>query len=307
MSGLSMYPPETHGGVTTSWVPIGTAFPSSRGCESLFWSVVANTLAAWDPGYGISVDSNTRCVPPAATTWWDQDRLGANSLTVISIGPITCPSAYSTVTTSVENESSTFVACCPPNYTFVEIEDRGITGECSSELPANQEVSYAIRNEANNWVITSTSYSTATPIWGIPIHGYNIVQQITSPTSTTATSPNSSTGSASPPATGTNTPQPSSGLSTGAKAGIGVGVAVGALLLGVLMFIFIIQRRRKRTISDEDLQPPPALPSADPKPPTNAELEGWRGAQVYEVQNFSPPVVHEVHGRNAPVELGPRY
>src|SRR5271167_705514 len=114
MSSLSIYPPETHGGTVTSWIPVGTAFPSSSGCESLYWSFVQSTLAAWDPGYGISVDTNVKCVPPAATTWWDQDRLGVNSLTRVSLGPITCPSAYMTVTTIIENQSSTFVACCPP-------------------------------------------------------------------------------------------------------------------------------------------------------------------------------------------------
>jgi hypothetical protein len=114
MSSLSIYPPETHSGIVTSWIPVGTAFPSSSGCESLYWSFVPNTLAAWDPGYGISVDTNVKCVPPAETTWWDQNRLGVNSLTIVSLGPITCPSAYTTVTTTIENQSSTFVACCPP-------------------------------------------------------------------------------------------------------------------------------------------------------------------------------------------------
>ena len=53
----------------------------------------SDTLAAWDPGYGISVDTKVKCVPSAETTWWDQFRLGLNSLTVVSLGPITCPSA----------------------------------------------------------------------------------------------------------------------------------------------------------------------------------------------------------------------
>jgi hypothetical protein len=114
MSKLSVYPPETHGGIVTSWVPLTTAFAQSRGCEDLAWSVVLDTLAVYDPGYGLTVDPNIRCVPPAVTTWWNQDRLGANSLTKLSIGPITCPSSYSTGTTIIENESSTFVACCPP-------------------------------------------------------------------------------------------------------------------------------------------------------------------------------------------------
>ena len=117
MSSLSFYPPETNGGTLTSWIPVGTTFPSPSGCESLYWSVVVGTLAVWDPGYGISVDTNVKCLPPAATTWWDQDRLGVDTLTRVSLGPITCPSDYTTGTTMIQNQFSTFVACCP---TYVE-------------------------------------------------------------------------------------------------------------------------------------------------------------------------------------------
>jgi len=110
----STYAPETHGGTVTSWVPLTTSFSVPEGCETSYWSVVANTLAAWDPGMGISADLDLRCQPAAATQWWDQDRLGKNSLTQMSIGPITCPSGYSTATTRVDDQTSTFVACCPP-------------------------------------------------------------------------------------------------------------------------------------------------------------------------------------------------
>ena len=113
MSSLSFYPPETNAGTLTSWIPVGTTFPSPSGCESLYWSVVVDRLAVWDPGYGISVDTNVKCLPPAATTWWDQDRLGVDTATVVSLGPITCPSDYTTVTTMIQNQFSTFVACCP--------------------------------------------------------------------------------------------------------------------------------------------------------------------------------------------------
>ena len=117
MSSLSFYPPETNGGTLTSWIPVGTTFPSQSGCESLYWSVVVGTLAVWDPGYGISVDTNVKCLPPAATTWWNQNNLGVDSLTRVSLGPITCPSDYTTGTTTIRNQFSTFVACCP---TYVE-------------------------------------------------------------------------------------------------------------------------------------------------------------------------------------------
>jgi len=114
MTSLSAYPPETHGGTVTSWIPLPTPWPSLSGCESYFLSFIPSTLVAWDPGYGLFVNTNSKwCFPPAATTWWDQDHLRTNSLTSFSLGPITCPDAYTTATTIVENQSSTFMACCP--------------------------------------------------------------------------------------------------------------------------------------------------------------------------------------------------
>jgi hypothetical protein len=104
--------PETHSGVVTSWVPITTAYPTVQGCDSLYWSVVANTVAAWDPGYGLNV-ADSSCLPRPATTWWNQGLLGENPQTKFSIGPITCPQAYYTARTSVKDSSSTLVGCCP--------------------------------------------------------------------------------------------------------------------------------------------------------------------------------------------------
>jgi hypothetical protein len=104
--------PETNSGVVTSWMPLTTAYPAVRGCDQLYWSVVANTVAAWDPGYGLFV-ADSSCLPKAATTWWDQDKLGKNTETVMSIGPVTCPQAYYTARTSVKDSSSTLVGCCP--------------------------------------------------------------------------------------------------------------------------------------------------------------------------------------------------
>jgi len=110
--------PETNGRMVTSWLPVTTAFPSSPGCSDLVWSYVPNTLAVWDPGYGISVDAEASCQPRAVTTWWDAERLGRNSLTTLSLGPLTCPEAYYTARTSVKDPSSTFVGCCPSYVTL---------------------------------------------------------------------------------------------------------------------------------------------------------------------------------------------
>jgi hypothetical protein len=66
----------------------------------------------YDPTYGISVDANFKCLPPEATTWFGQGVLG-NTGTSVGLGPIVCPAAYSTVTTTVVSPGSTLVGCCP--------------------------------------------------------------------------------------------------------------------------------------------------------------------------------------------------
>jgi hypothetical protein len=116
----NVYPPETNDGVVTSWVPLTTTFTPSVGCESKF-RLNGPSLVAYDPGYGLDIDARVKCAPPAVTTWWEQGRLGKGRLgkgnddghTAASIGPLTCPNAWSTVATSVSG-SSTHAMCCPP-------------------------------------------------------------------------------------------------------------------------------------------------------------------------------------------------
>lgn len=108
-------PPESTSGTWTSWIPLVTPWSDhAPACSTKFWQWNTDgEIVAWDPGFGISVSKDLRCVPEAATTVWDQDRLGSNSDTIVSIGPITCPEAFSQVATSVLDASRTLVACCP--------------------------------------------------------------------------------------------------------------------------------------------------------------------------------------------------
>lgn len=80
---------------------------------------VADLVVAFDPGYGITVDSAAVCMPPQATSWWETEwqkvtQLG-QTMTVYSIAPIVCPEAYTTVGTSLVGVGgvSMLVACCP--------------------------------------------------------------------------------------------------------------------------------------------------------------------------------------------------
>lgn len=108
-------PPEFNEGLWTSWIPLTTTYSGHASqCTSKFWRWdVGNDVLAWDPGFGVKVSSGLRCVPQAATTWWDQTWLGPTTETVVSIGPFTCPQAFTQVATSVVDAHSTQVACCP--------------------------------------------------------------------------------------------------------------------------------------------------------------------------------------------------
>lgn len=112
---VTLYPAETSDGTVTSFIPLTTVWPSSSGCASYF-RLNGPSLVAWDPGYGLEIDTNVRCAPPAVTTWWEQGALGGGGSehTAVSIGPLTCPQDFSTVASSVKDNSSTLAMCCPP-------------------------------------------------------------------------------------------------------------------------------------------------------------------------------------------------
>ena len=182
------------------------------------------------------------------------------------------------------------------NYTFLQIEDQGTTGECSSEVPAGMVITYAVRDLLESWFITSTSYTTATQAWGIQVNGYNIAPQTTF-SSTTSTSATSSTPSilatsstiVAPPAT--NIPQPSSGLSTGAKVGIGVGVGFLALALGALIVFLFVQRKRKRITNGGE-------------PASNLKSENTGPVVIQErINELEGREMDELEGRGLPAEI----
>lgn len=112
MPSQTAYAPETVTGRTTSYMALTTPFIPSAPvkCKSAYmWE---ERIVAYDPAYGVSVDSNLVCGPAAFTTWWMQGRLGDGD-TRISIGPLTCPQDWSTVVSSIRSKSSTLQMCCP--------------------------------------------------------------------------------------------------------------------------------------------------------------------------------------------------
>ncbi|KAI0833132.1 hypothetical protein F5Y06DRAFT_301201 [Hypoxylon sp. FL0890] len=242
--------PETNRGIVTSWIPITTAYPHQPGCDNYLWKYVPSVIAAWDPGYGISVKTDATCLPKPVTTWWLQDRFGPIQETVLSVGPVTCPQDYYTATASAKDTSSTFVACCPLNYDFVSFMDPGNTGQCTSGIKKGDVVTYAQRH--SGWKVTTSSVTADTTVAAIPVNGWTFA----TPTDSTAVGVSSCDASVSQAlanhaATGNASCDAvsGSGISSGAAAGIGVGVSLGATglaALGAALFMMLRSRKAAR-------------------------------------------------------------
>ena len=67
----------------------------------------------YGPAYAQSVANSLTCLPPQAIQWWDGGTTVSNTITSYTIGPIVCPAAYTTFSTSVVSASSTSIICCP--------------------------------------------------------------------------------------------------------------------------------------------------------------------------------------------------
>jgi hypothetical protein len=160
------------------------------------------------------------------------------------------PHAYAQVMLA----NSVFVS----NYTYVSLDNVGGTGQCSSVIPAGNNVTYASFT-SGNWKTFTTTYATATPAWGIQINGYNIAQAGAIGTTSAPTTSSTPSGTETPKPT----TQPSSGLSTGAKAGIGIGVALVAIALGALA-VWILARRKSRSRDYAVAAPPPTELAYEP-------------------------------------------
>ncbi|KAI1140526.1 hypothetical protein F5Y05DRAFT_320477 [Hypoxylon sp. FL0543] len=239
--------PETNRGIVTSWIPITTAYPHQPGCDDYLWKFVPSVIAAWDPGYGVSVKTDATCLPKPVTTWWLQDHFGPIQETVLSIGPVTCPQDYYTATASAKDTSSTLVACCPLNYDFVNLMAPGSTGQCTSGVKKGNVVTYAQSDSV--WKITSSTVTADTTVAAIPVNGWTFAIPTDSSAAgasgcdasvSAAPENHAATGNASCNAVG------GSGISSGAAAGIGVGVSLGVTGLAALgAGLFMMFRTRK--------------------------------------------------------------
>ncbi|KAI0595169.1 hypothetical protein F4775DRAFT_570407 [Biscogniauxia sp. FL1348] len=263
----SIYPAESSSGTVTSFIPLTTTFTPTAGCTD-FFRLNGASLVAFDPGYGLDIDSNVRCLPSAVTTWWEQGRFGDASdgaHTAVSIGPLTCPDKWPTVASSVKDSSSTLAMCCPPGYHLENGIPGSIIGDCLSGVPSGMTLTFASTSEDNSesWSTATTTLRSDSSVGAIAIVGWNLhrISHTTSSTTTkttpptslgttlssSTTSPNPTTSSiASMPLQPTNTPDPSNGISSSAAAGIGIGAGLSAVGIVALVVAICVARRRKR-------------------------------------------------------------
>ncbi|KIM95363.1 hypothetical protein OIDMADRAFT_34127 [Oidiodendron maius Zn] len=281
---------------TTSFLPLTTAWSAPSICTTVFlggdwWNIN-------DPQYGLWVDPGVLCLPPAATTWWDQT-WASNSLTTWSLGPVVCPQAYSTVMTSMQ-DTSTFIACCPSQYEFLGVSPRGSVGQCQSSVTPGQTVTVVtLLAGATVWVTITSVLTTTSHINGIPVNGWNFAALTTpSTTSTSTTAPSAtSTSTTAPSATSTSTTAPSQTSASATSSSItpasqtnqsstgtsdavqphsnsqrnfeiGIGVAVGAVAMAVVGFgmWYFLRKASRRQNRPHDSPPHLAINAFDRSP-----------------------------------------
>ncbi|KAL9088718.1 MAG: hypothetical protein Q9165_006027 [Trypethelium subeluteriae] len=237
----------------TSYIPLTTTFTPPASCSSLFWDS-GPSLQAFAPGYGLSIDLDVQCVPPAMTTFWNQELLfpgGAHQHTVISAGPIVCPKGWTTADQSTSDSISVQINCCPSGYQYFE----SVYGNCLSSVSAGEVLTYASASNSpapspDDWSTVTTTVDIDTTVGAVAVVGWNI-KGATSPTPSPTTSSSNTASITGALSTNPSIPSPTqitpnSGLSSGAKAGIGVGVALGVLgILALFATIFLLRRRRR--------------------------------------------------------------
>ncbi|KAK2059380.1 hypothetical protein LY76DRAFT_570921 [Colletotrichum caudatum] len=311
------YPPETdQAGTVTSFIALPTVFTPPSSCSSIY-RLNGFSLVAYDPGFGLDIDSRVRCAPAAVTTWWEQGRLGINGgegHTAVSIGPLTCPDGWNTVATSAKDETSTLAMCCPPDYTLANKISGSVAGDCRSNILTGAVITFASTSVTNTRDWTMATTTVARPIFAgaIAIVGwtFSTTASETAPPSTLSLEetgavttqperPDTASGfpheattseaftTATSPALTTTTPPPSAGLPLPTTIGIAVGAGLGAIVLAALAF-FLWRRKRKQQRRSE---PPPADDLQRPMPVKPDKY-------LYVAKH------HELYGQQPEVHLG---
>ncbi|KAF7194701.1 hypothetical protein HII31_03963 [Pseudocercospora fuligena] len=256
----------------TSWIPLTTPFTAPQSCSSLFIDQGNGDLIAFDPHYGVSIDTYAVCQPPAVTTWWlqasifEQDGL-QNIHTAWSLHPFTCPGGFRTGASSVVNNGAsltTLAFCCPSGYSVANPGTGTNFGNCQSEATAGQVITVAT-STGSGYTTSVSTVDFAIDVGAIAVQGYAIsttvtststpmssVHSETSPISTDgATSADSSASptsvAATPFVSNNNNDDNNDDLSTGVKAGIGIGASLGFIgIVALILALVVICRRHNK-------------------------------------------------------------
>ncbi|KGO75606.1 hypothetical protein PITC_050360 [Penicillium italicum] len=294
-----LYPAETNSGTVTSYVPLTTTWTPPSECYTKY-RLDGPSLMAFDPAYGLDVETGLVCGPPAMTTWWEQGLLGDHGsyATRISIGPMSCPDNWSTLASSTKDSSSILQMCCPSGFYLGDAIPGSVAGNCLSNVFSGMTLTYGSTayDDSTSWSMATTTLTSISTVGAIGLVGWNIkypsTATATSMTSTTTTTPSTSTATSMTSAT-TTTPSTSatsqnsnsgssSGLDTGAKIGIGIGIGVGAIgVIALLTTLYLFRRRKQRTTAEPDQslsyhypQPPAmSIPQAPYQQQSPAELD----------------------------------
>jgi hypothetical protein len=234
---------ETHTGTTTSWLSMITSPPIDRRCQDHLYSPESEdvTLVAFDPN--LETAANMTCLPQEAVEWYTQRRLpfGATTGIVTSLGPMICPNAYTTASTSKKDDISTMVFCCPSEYDFATSAGPGALYGCTSQQTQAVTVhsggaTGAIRK------LAAGSRSRARNIAGIAVNGW-----IFKPSHTSTSARPSET------FTGDVWARKHLGMTTAEFSGIILAVFVVLLLFPLLIYCLVKRMQRDlKTTSDEE-------------------------------------------------------
>ncbi|TQN65187.1 hypothetical protein CSHISOI_10244, partial [Colletotrichum shisoi] len=305
-------------GTVTSFIALPTVFTPPSSCSTIY-RLNGFSLVAYDPGFGIDIDTRVQCVPAAVTTWWEQGRLGFNTgegHTAVSIGPLACPDRWTTVATSIKDNHSTLAMCCPPDYTLANGLSGSIMGDCRSNLLTDAVITYASTHFTNRqaWTMATTTIARPTYVGAIAILGWTLDLAASETVSATATSDDVTTATTVVPGqveTATNAlyltttipnPFPTTnrsaleatessavpGLPLPTAIGIGIGAGVGVISLAALAF-FLWRRSRKQHRGSE------APPISERDPPIMMEPDNYSYATHY----------HELYGQQHERHQGP--
>ncbi|KAJ5588161.1 hypothetical protein N7537_010839 [Penicillium hordei] len=249
-----LYPAETNSGTVTSYVPLTTTWTPSPECFTKY-RLDGPSLMAFDPAYGLDVETGVLCGPPAMTTWWEQGLLGDHGsyATRISIGPMSCPDNWSTLASSTKDSSSVLEMCCPSGFYLGDAVPGSVAGNCLSKVSSGMTLTYGstANDDSSSWSMATTTMTSSSTVGAIGIVGWNIKYPSTA-TATSTTSATTTTPSTSVTSQNSNSSSPSS-LDTGAKIGIGVGIGVGAIgVIALLTALYLFRRRKQRTAAEPD-------------------------------------------------------